>query len=39
MNKKQQEEQRRQEDLALMHGLLWVAGAVVLEVMLFFINR
>lgn len=39
MNKKQQEEQRRQEDLALMHGLLWVAGAVVLEVLLFFINR
>lgn len=39
MNKKQQEEQRRQEDLALMQGLLWVAGAVVLEVLLFFINR
>ena len=39
MNKKQQEEQRRQEDRALKQGLLWVAGAVVLEVLLFLINR
>ena len=39
MNKKQQEEQRRREDQALMQGLLWVAGAIVLEVLLFFVNR
>lgn len=39
MNKRQQEEQRRQEDLALKQGMLWAAGAVVLEVLLFFINR
>ena len=39
MNKKQQEEQRRQEDQALKQGLLWVAGAVALEVLLFLISR
>lgn len=39
MNKKQQEEQRRQEDRALKRGLLWVAGAAVLEVLLFLLNR
>lgn len=39
MNKKQQEEQRRREDQALKQGLLWAAGAVVLEVLLFFVNR
>ena len=39
MNKKRQEEQRRQEDLALKHGMLWAAGAVVLEVLLFLVNR
>lgn len=39
MNKKRQEEQRRQEDLALQRGMLWAAGAVVLEVLLFFVNR
>ena len=39
MNKKQQEEQRRHEDLALKQGLLWAAGAIVLEVLLFLVNR
>ena len=39
MNKRQQEEQRRQEDQALKQGLLWAAGAVVLEVLLFLVNR
>jgi len=39
MNKKQQEEQRRQEDQALVRGMLWVAGAVVLEGLLFLLNR
>ena len=39
MNKKQQEEQRRHEELALKHGMLWAAVAVVLEVLLFFVNR
>ena len=39
MNKKQQEEQRRQEDRALQQGMLWAAGAVVLEVLLFLVNR
>lgn len=39
MNKRQQEDQRRQEDRALQHGLLWAAGAAVLEVLLFLLNR
>ena len=39
MNKKRQEEQRRHEEQALKQGLLWAAGAVVLEMLLFFINR
>lgn len=39
MNKKQQEVQRKQEDLALKNGLLWVAGAIVLEILLFLLNR
>lgn len=41
MKKKQlqQEEQRRQEDRALTQGMLWVAGAVVLELLLFLVNR
>jgi len=39
MNKRQQEEQRRQEDRALQRGMLWVAGAAVLEVLLFLLNR
>ena len=39
MNKKRQEEQRRQEDQALVRGMLWAAGAVVLEGLLFLVNR
>jgi len=39
MNKNQREEQRRQEDQALMRGMLWVAGAIVLEGLLFLLNR
>ena len=39
MNKKRQEEQRRHEDMALKQGVLWAAGAIVLEVLLFLINR
>lgn len=39
MDKKQREERRRQEDIALQRGLLWVAGAVVLEALLVFVNR
>ena len=39
MNKRQQEEQRRSEEQALKQGLLWAATAVVLEVLLFFVNR
>ena len=39
MNKKQQEVQHRKEDQALMRGMLWAAGAVVLEALLFLLNR
>lgn len=39
MDKKQREERRRQEDLALQRGLLWVAGAIVLEALLVLVNR
>lgn len=39
MDKKQREARRRQEDIALQRGLLWVAGAVVLEVLLVLLNR
>lgn len=39
MDKKQREERRKQEDIALQRGLLWVVGAVVLEVLLVLINR
>ncbi len=39
MDKKQREERRRQEDRDLNRGLLWVAGAVVFECLLFLINR
>jgi len=39
MNKNQREEQRRQEDQALVRGMLWVAGAIVLEGLLFLLNR
>ena len=39
MNKKHREEQSRQEDQALVRGMLWAAGAVVLEGLLFLLNR
>lgn len=39
MDKKQREARREQEDIALQRGLLWVAGAVVLEVLLVLLNR
>ena len=39
MDKKQREARRQQEDIALQKGLLWVAGAVVLEVLLVLLNR
>ena len=39
MDKKQREERRQQEDIALQRGLLWVVGAVVLEVLLVLLNR
>ena len=39
MDKKQREERRRQEDIALQRGLLWVAGAMVLEALLVLVNR
>lgn len=40
MNKKQREEAlRREEDLALQRGLLWVGIAILLEAFLFFVNR
>ena len=39
MDKKQREARRRQEDLALNRALLWVGGAIVLEVLLLLVNR
>ena len=39
MDRKQREERRRQEDIALQRGLLWVAGAIVLEALLVLVNR
>ena len=39
MDKKKQELQRKQEDQALVRGLLWVCGAVVLEMLVFLVNR
>ncbi len=39
MDKKQREERRRQEDIALQRGLLWVAGAMVLDALLVLVNR
>lgn len=39
MDKKQREERRRQEDIALQKGLLWVVGAIVLEALLVLVNR
>ena len=39
MDKKQREARRHQEDIALQRGLLWVAGAAVLEVLLVLLDR
>ena len=39
MDKKQREARRQQEDIALQRGLLWVAGAAVLEILLVLLNR
>ena len=39
MDKKQIEARRKQEDIALQRGLLWVAGAAVLEILLVVLNR
>ena len=39
MDKKQREARRHQEDIALQRGLLWVVGAIVLEVLLVLVNR
>ena len=42
MDKKQREAQearRRQEDIALQRGLLWVVGAIALEALLVLVNR
>lgn len=39
MDKKQREERRRQEDKALNQGLIWVGGAILLEMALLFVKR
>ena len=39
MDRKQREARRKQEDIALQRGLLWVVGAAVLEVLLVVLNR
>lgn len=39
MDKRQREARRHQEDIALQRGLLWVAGAAILEVLLVLVNR
>ena len=39
MDKKQKEAQRRQEDIALTRGLIWVGAAIVLEALLLLVNR
>lgn len=39
MDKKQKEARQRQEDTALNRALLWVGGAIVLEVLLLLVNR
>ena len=39
MDKKQREARRHQEDMALNRALLWVGGAIVLEVLLLLVNR
>ena len=39
MDFNEKEERRRQEDMALNRGLLWVAGAIVLELLLMLVKR
>lgn len=39
MDKNQRDEQRRQEDLALNRGLMWVGAAIVLELLLLLVNK
>lgn len=39
MNKKQKEARQHQEDIALSRGMLWVGGAIVLELLLLLVNR
>lgn len=39
MDKKQREERRRQEDKALNQGLIWVGGAILLEMALLLVKR
>ena len=39
MDKRQREARRHQEDIALQRGLLWVAGAAILEGLLVLVNR
>lgn len=39
MDKRQKEERRRQEDIALNRGLAWVGAAIVLELLLLLINK
>lgn len=39
MDKNQREERRRQEDIALNRGLMWVGAAIVLELLLLLVNK
>lgn len=39
MDKNQREERRRQEDIALNRGLIWVGAAIVLELLLLLVNK
>lgn len=39
MNKNERDEQRRQEDMALNRGLIWVGAAIVLELLLLLVNK
>ena len=39
MDKDQKQARQHQEDAALNRGLLWVAGAIVLEFLLMMVNK
>lgn len=39
MDKNQRDERRRQEDIALNRGLIWVGAAIVLELLLLLVNK